>query len=149
MALSEETISTLTIAISQIYESGLTELVLKRLDSFGYTPSEDDVFCIAFSVQKVENSIKNDCNVTELPEKLTNIAVDMVCGEVLGSLYRTGKLSLDGMNLDGAIASVSLGDTTVSFDNTTTNSEGKFTTLLQLLSESGRGEFACYRTLKW
>ena len=147
MALTDETISTLTESATKVYESGLTELVLKRLDSFGYEPSEEDVFCIGFSMQKVENSIKNDCNIEEVPEGLKNTAVDMVCGEVRGLLYRTGKLSLDSLDLDGAIASVSAGDTSVSFDNTTSD-DGKFTTLLQLLS-AGRGDFACYRKIRW
>lgn len=148
MALTDETISTLTEAITNVYVSSLTELVLKRLDSLGYTPSEDDAFCIGFSVQLVENSIKNDCNVTEVPEGLSNIAVDMVCGEVLGTLYRAGKLSLDNLDLDGAIASVKVGDASVSFSNSTSD-DGKFTTLLALLQNGGRGEFACYRSLRW
>ena len=148
MALSEETISTLTEAITNVYVSSLTESVLKRLDSFGYTPSEEDAFCIGFSVQLVENSIKNDCNVTEIPEGLTNTAVNMVCGEVLGSMYRAGKLSLDNLDLDGAIASVKAGDISVSFNNSTSD-DGKFTTLLALLQNSGRGDFACYRSLRW
>ena len=148
MALNEETISTLTETIAKIYESSLTDSVLKRLDSFGYTPTEADAFCIGFSVQKVENSIKNDCGVAEVPEGLINIAVDMACGEVLGTLYLTGRLSIDSIDLGGAIASVSAGDTSVSFDNSTSD-EGKFNTLLQLLKDGGRGEFACYRTIKW
>lgn len=148
MALTDETISTLTESITKVYESDLTELVLKRLDSFGYVTTMSDAFCIGFGVQKVENSIKNDCNVTEVPEGLRNIAVDMVCGEVLDVLYRSGKLSLDELDLDGAVASVSAGDTSVSFDNTTSD-VGKFTTLLQSLQNNGRGDFACYRMLKW
>lgn len=148
MALSDESISTLTEAIDNIYESSLTETILKRLDSFGCDITMNDIFCIAFSVQKVENSIKNDCNVTDVPEGLTNTAVDMVCGEVLDVLYRTGALSLDNIDLDGVIASVSAGDTSVSFDNSTSD-DGKFTILVQLLKNSGRGEFACYRSIKW
>lgn len=148
MALTDETISALTEAITKVYKSNLTELVLKRLDSFGYEPTEADTFCIGFSVQKIENSIKNDCNVVEVPEGLTNIAVDMVCGEVLDTLYRTGKLSLDNLDLDGAIASVSAGDTSVSFDNNTSD-DGKFTTFLQLLQNNGRGDFECYRKIRW
>lgn len=148
MALTDETISTLTEAIGKIIESSLTESVLKRLDSFGYTLSEADVYAIAFCVQKVEDSVKNDCNVSEIPEGLMNIAVDMVCGEMLGTLYRTGKLSLDALDLDGAIASVSAGDTSVSFDSAMSD-DGKFTTLVQSLQGAGRGEFACYRKIKW
>ena len=109
MALTDETISTLTEAIGKIIESGLTEPVLKRLDSFGYEVSESDAFIVSFCVQKVENSIKNDCNVSEVPEGLMNIAVDRVCGEVLESLYYTGKLDVGSIALDGALASVTLG----------------------------------------
>lgn len=149
MALTDETISTLTEAIAKVYESDLTVLVLKRLDSFGYEAKEDDAFIIGYSVQKVENNIKNDCNITEIPEGLTNTAVDMACGEILDTLYRTGKLDVGSIALDGAIASVTLGDATVSFDNTATDNSGTFTALINTLKESGRGEFACYRTVKW
>ena len=146
MALDNETISTLVENIANIYESNLTVLVLKRLDSFGYEAKEEDIFVIGFSVQKVENNIKNDCNITEIPEGLANTAVDMACGEILDTLYRTGKLDVESIALDGAIASVSLGDATVSFDN---NNSGTFTALINTLKGSGRGEFACYRQIKW
>ena len=149
MALTDETISTLVEVITKIYESSLTELVLKRLDSFGYEAKEEDTFIIGYSVQKVENNIKNDCNVADIPEGLTNNAVDMACGEILDTLYRTGKLDVGGIALDGAIASVSLGDATVSFDNTASYNSGTFTALISALKDSGRGDFACYRTIKW
>ena len=149
MALTEESIVTLTEAIIKIYESNLTELVLLRLDSFGYEVKEEDAFVIGYSVQKVENNIKNDCNITDIPEGLTNIAVDMACGEILDTLYRTGKLDVGSIALDGAIASVTLGDATVSFDNTTSDNSGTFTALISALKDSGKGELACYRTIKW
>ena len=149
MALNNETISTLIESITNVYESDLTELVLLRLDSYGYEATESDAFVIAFSVQKVENNIKNDCNITEIPEGLVNTAVDMACGEILDTLYRTGKLNVGSIALDGAIASVSLGDATVSFDNTATDNSTTFTALINNLKESGRGDFACYRTVKW
>ena len=148
MALTDESISTLTEAINNIIESNLTELVLKRLDSFGYEPNENDVLLISFSVQRVENSIKSDCNVAEVPEGLINIAVDMVCGEILSVKYRTGQLELSSLDLDGAIASVNVGGASVSFDNNTSD-DSKLNKLLSLLANSGRGEFTCYRRIKW
>lgn len=148
MALANETISTLAEAMTQIYDSNLIELVLLRLESFGCVIAESDGFCICFSVQKVENSIKNICGVAEVPKELTNIAVDMVCGEVLGTIYSTGRLSIESLDLDGAIASVSAGDTSVSFDNAATDA-GKFRALLQMLQHGGRGELSCYRRLRW
>ena len=148
MALADETISILSESISKIIESSLTESVLKRLDSFGCIPTENDAFTIGFSMQKVENSIKNDCNVSEIPEGLVNIAVDMVCGEVLSVKYRTGSLELSSLDLDGAIASVTVGGASVSFVNNTSDA-GKFDVLISLLANNGRGEFACYRSIKW
>lgn len=148
MALTDESISMLLDAITNVYESSLTESVLKRLDSFGYEPTENDVFCIVFSIQTVENRIKNQCNVTKVPEGLMNIAVDMVCGEVLSVYYKTGSLHLESLDLDGALASVNVGGASVSFDNNTSD-DAKFTTLIQFLSNAGRGEFACYRSIKW
>ena len=148
MVLTDETISILTESISKIIESSLTESVLKRLDSLGYEATENDAFVIGFGMQKVENSIKNDCNVSEIPEGLTNIAVDMVCGEVLSVKYRAGQLELSSLDLDSDIASVTVGGASVSFDNNVSN-VGKFNALISLLTESGRGEFACYRKIKW
>ena len=147
MTLSDEVISTLTAEITKIYESNLTESVLKRLDSFGYTSTQDDVFVIGFSVQKVENSIKNECNISNIPEGLICAAVDMVCGEILRVKYSTGKLTLDDLDLDGVIASVSAGDTSVSFDKTTSD-DVKFNALLQMLTDR-KGDLVCYRRIRW
>ncbi|MCM1227329.1 MAG: hypothetical protein NC320_07895 [Clostridium sp.] len=59
------------------------ETVKERLKSFGYEPTEEDEFALAFAVQKVENTIKNDCSTTIVPDGLVNIAVDMAAGEFL------------------------------------------------------------------
>lgn len=148
MALTEENISTLTVAINIIIESSLTESVLKRLDSFGYEIKTDDSFLIGFSIEKVEQTIENECNVTEVPERLINIAVDMVCGEVLSCKHRVGQLELSMLDLDGALESVKVGNATVSFDNNTSD-EIKLNTLISMLSNAGRGQFACYRKINW
>lgn len=148
MALTEENISNLTVTINSIIESGLAESVLKRLDSFCCEIKTSDTFLIAFSIEKVEQTIKNECNVTEIPEGLSNVAIDMVCGEVLSCKHRVGQLELSELNLDGALESVKVGNATVSFDNNTSD-EIKFNTLISVLSNAGRGQFACYRKIKW
>lgn len=148
MALTGENISTLTVAINSIIESSLTESVLKRLDSFGYEIKTDDTFLIAFSIETVGQTIKNECNVTEIPEGLINIAVDMICGEILSCKHRAGQLELSTLDLDGALESVKVGNATVSFDNNTSD-EIKLNTLISMLSNAGRGQFACYRQIKW
>ena len=124
------------------------EAVLKRLVSFGYTPKEDDVWVLSFAMQKVENHIKNSCNTTSVPDGLFHVAVDMVCGEFLYSKKQTNQLEIADLDLSGAIASISEGDTSVSFDSDSTD-EQKFNTLLNFLMTNGEGDFVCYRKLKW
>ena len=58
----------------------MQEQVKERLQAFGYEWQEGDEITLDFSVQKVENTIKNDCNVPAVPDGLMNIAVDMAVG---------------------------------------------------------------------
>lgn len=150
--MNEEIIRALIDAINAYMTSGLPdtfyELVFRRLETFGYTATEADAFGVAFSVQKVELNIRNDCNITKIPEALFPTLCDMACGDFLAVKYQTGKLNLSGLDLDGAIASISEGDTSISFDKSTTD-EGKFAALIYALSDSGRGNLECYRRIKW
>ena len=124
------------------------EAVLTRLAAFGYFPNENDAWAICFAVQKVENHIKNSCNVTSIPEGLFHIAVDKVCGEFLFTQKQTGKLNLDKLDLTGAIKAISEGDTTVQFVES--ESDGmKINALVNFLINHGEGELVCFRKIKW
>ena len=59
------------------------ETVKERLKSFGYEAKEEDASALAFCVEKVHNTIKNDINCQDVPEGLEYIAVDMAAGEFL------------------------------------------------------------------
>ena len=150
--MNEEIIRTLIDTINAYMTSSLPdavfEMVFRRLETFGYEVAEADAFGIAFSVQKSELNIKNDCNVAEVPKELYTTLCDMACADFLAVKYQTGKLVLTDINLDGAIASVSAGDTSISFDNGTSD-ESKFSALVSTLSASGRGNLECYRQIKW
>ena len=122
--------------------------VLRRLVSLGYKVEENDDWFISYAIQSVENHIKNSCNVTIIPDGLFNIAVDRVCGEFLFSKKQTGKLSIDGLDFDGAIASIAEGDTSVSFVAGASDEE-KFNQLTSYLMTKGEGDFVCYRRLSW
>jgi len=122
--------------------------VIERLESFGYTIKETDNYIIAFSAQKVENTIKNECNVTVIPDGLINIAIDMICGEVLFTKKQTGQL--EGFSLETSLKSVQAGDTTVSFAvEGSMTPEQRLNNLISYLLSNGRGEFVCYRKIKW
>ena len=46
----------------------MLDLVKERLQSFGYEIQDGDEILLNFSIQKVENTIKNDCNVFSVPD---------------------------------------------------------------------------------
>lgn len=133
-------------------QSSLTEeffnAVLQRLTSLGYSLKENDDWVLCFTMQKVENHIKNSCNTPSVPDELFHTAVDMVCGEFLSCKKQTGQLEIETLDLDGSIASISEGDTSVTFAIGSTD-EDKFNQLLNYLLTNGKGDFVCYRKLKW
>lgn len=122
------------------------DLVLKRFETLGYECAEGDEFLTAFSIQKIENTIKNECNVTEIPDGLKYIAVDMICGEILLNKKQTNSLG-DNFSIDSALKSIKLGDTTVQLDDE--SDESKLNVLINHLINYGTDEFICYRKLKW
>lgn len=124
------------------------EAVLKRLEGFGCSADEDNVWMIAFCIQKVSQHIKNSCNTPTVPDGLFYIAVDRVCGEFLFALKQTGNLSLENLDLDAAITQIHEGDTTIQFANGSSDEE-KFTFFVNYLMTEGAGDFVCYRKLKW
>ena len=123
--------------------------VLNRLENLGYTLKATDDWMISFSVQKVENTIKNECNVDSIPEGLSQVAVNMVCGEFLFSLKQSGKL--EGFDLDTAIKTVQTGDTSITFalDKSSMTPEQRLNNLISYLMGNGRSEFICYRKIRW
>lgn len=124
------------------------QTVLDRLRSFGYAPDDADAFAIGFSIQKVVQEIRNECNVSAVPEGLYPRAVDMACGEFLMFQHAAKKLQLENLDLTGAVSSISLGDTSVQFD-TKSSDEEKLMLFISHLMQEARDEFICYRKLKW
>ena len=93
-----------------------TEDVINRLVSFGFTPTENDAWMVAFSTKGTVNHVLNEINHTVVPDGLYEVVVDMICGEVLNAKFKSGQLELANIDLDGMIQSVTEGDTTVSFN---------------------------------
>lgn len=124
------------------------ETVLERLVSFGYNSKEGDAWVICFSMQKIENHIKNYCNIASVPDGLFNIAVDMVCGDFLLTQKNTGNLELTDLDLDGAISSIKEGDTQVNFGSGSSD-EDKLIDLINYLLNNRSGELLCYRKIRW
>ena len=126
----------------------MVEAVVNRLVFFGCTPVDADAWMIAFELQKTVNHVLNETNQTTIPEKLFEVVVDMVCGEVLNSKYMSGQLDLTALDLDGVIQSVKEGDTTVSF-STDGSDEAKLKSLLSWLINGKGSDLLCYRKMRW
>lgn len=120
----------------------MNEKIAQRLKSFGYIVTTEDTWVIDFLIQKVENYIKNECNVDTVPEGLIETQIDMVCGEFL--LMKKQTNSLGDMDVSEAIKTIAEGDTTITFQSGMT-----IDSFITYLMEKGKGDFSCYRKLKW
>ena len=122
----------------------------ERLKSFGYEWKEGDDLALSFSIQKVENSIKNDCNIPSIPDGLMPIAVDMAIGEFLMAKKTFSPDSI-GIDLDMAVKQIQTGDTNTIFatGEGSLTAEQRLNDFLNYLLTYGKGEFSCYRRIRW
>jgi len=129
----------------------MLETVKERLKSFGYELQEGDEFALTFSVNKVENTIKNDCNTLSIPDGLMNIAVDMAVGEFLTAKKTFSPDSIAGLDLDFAVKQIQTGDTNTVFaiGEGSSTPEQRLNAFLNYLLTYGRNQFSCYRTIRW
>lgn len=129
----------------------MLEKVKERLQSFGYTLKDGDEVILNFSIQKVENTIKNDCNVSSIPDGLVNIAVDMAIGEFLTAKKTFSPNDIAGLDLDFAVKQIQTGDTNTVFatGEGSLTPEQRLSAFISYLLTYGRDEFSCYRKIRW
>ena len=129
----------------------MLERIKERLRSIGYAVKDSDDITINFAMQKVENTIKNDCNISAIPDGLMHIAIDMVVGEFLMSKKTFAPNELLNLNLDSAIKQIQEGDTNISFavvEGSKTD-EQRLDSFIDYLLNYGRDEFITYRRFRW
>ena len=129
----------------------MVEQARERLESFGYLLNDGDEVILAFSLQKVENTIKNDCNVSSVPKGLVSIAIDMAVGEFLTAKKAFTPDDIAGLDLDYAVKQIQVGDTNTVFATGEGNltPEQRLNSFLSYLLTYGWDEFSCYRKLRW
>lgn len=129
----------------------MLERIKERLQSIGYAVKDSDDIAINFAMQKVENTIKNDCNISAIPDGLINIAIDMVVGEFLMSKKTFAPNDLLNFNLDSAIKQIQEGDTNISFavGEGSKTDEQRLDSFIDYLLNYGRDEFITYRRFRW
>lgn len=124
----------------------------ERLGSLGYTVTEADAFALGFVSDKVEKKVIDDCGIYDpieqklkIPDELHEVTVDMAAGEFLMTKKNIGQL--EGFDVDGAIKTISEGDTSVTYQGQT--AEQKFDTLVGFLMASGQSRLIDHRKIKW
>lgn len=129
----------------------MLDKVKERIESFGYILKDGDDAVLVFSIQKVENTIKNDCNVSFIPDGLVNIAVDMVIGEFLTAKKTFSPDDIAGLDLDFAVKQIQEGDTNTVFaiGEASLTPEQRLNSFLNYLLTHGRDKFSCYRRIRW
>lgn len=129
----------------------MLERIKERLQSIGYAVKDSDDIAINFAMQKVENTIKNDCNISAIPDGLMHIAIDMVVGEFLMSKKTFAPDDLLNFNLDSAIKQIQEGDTNISFavGEGSKTDEQRLDNFIDYLLNYGRDEFITYRRFRW
>jgi hypothetical protein len=129
----------------------MLERIKERLQSLGYTVKDSDDIAINFAMQKVENTIKNDCNISAIPDGLMNIAINMVVGEFLMSKKTFAPSDLLNFNLDSAIKQIQEGDTNISFavGEGSKTDEQRLDSFIDYFLNCGRDEFITYRRFRW
>lgn len=129
----------------------MLERIKERLQSLGYTVKDSDDIAINFAMQKVENTIKNDCNISAIPDGLIHIAIDMVVGEFLMSKKTFAPNDLLNFNLDSAVKQIQEGDTNISFavGEGSKTDEQRLDSFIDYLLNYGRDEFITYRRFRW
>ncbi len=127
------------------------DTVKKRLQSLGYEAKAEDGFALAFCVDKVRSTIKNEINWRDVPEGLEHVAVDMAVGEFLQAKRTFAPADLTGLDLDCAVKQIQTGDTNTVFavGEGSQTPEQRLAAFIAYLMSYGRAEFSAFRRLRW
>lgn len=123
----------------------------ERLAALGYELQPADEALLGFALDKAVSSIKNDCNVAEVPEGLQRVAVEWAAGEFLQAKKAFAPDDLSKIDLEAAVKQIQAGDTNVVFaaGEGSQTPEQRLNQLINYLLSYGRAELACYRRLRW
>ena len=109
--------------------------------SVSYEVRESELPLLTYLYDGVEQHIKNDCNVAEIPEGLRAVLDELTAGKFL-ALQKGVILGTEGTEV---VKSIREGDTTVELGGTST--EQRYDALVRVLTRER--DFACYRKFRW
>ena len=125
--------------------------VMERLEGIGYEARAGDDSALAFCIEKVRNTIRNEVNTEDMPEGLEHIAADMAAGEFLLAKKTFSPGDLSSIDLSAAVKQIQTGDTNTVFGTgeSTLTPEQRLDYFIQHLLTCGQGQFAAFRRIKW
>ncbi len=126
----------------------MEDLVIRRLEYFGYKVSHNDLYIIRFLTEKVGNLIKIDCNISDIPGSLKLSLVDNVVGRFLLEKKTIDPKSLEFIDLETPIKQIQEGDTNITFTDAAKTPEQILDELINHLI-SKEIDFSCYRKIRW
>lgn len=119
--------------------------------NFTYNEEKDD-WLLNFCIEKVDRTIKNECNINSIPDGLKAVAVQRVVGEFLFAKKSSGQTEgFENIDFDVAIKSIQEGDTNITFalGEGSSTPEQMLSSFISILLTSGNNQFVTYRQLKW
>ena len=129
----------------------MTELVKGRLEGLGYTTSDDDNALLDICIRRVEDCIRNLCNIPEsheIPKELSSIVIDRVCGEFLFAKRSAEQLKLGELDFSADVKQIVEGDVSVSFFENSSDGE-RTDRLIDRLMSCGEKELVRFRRIRW
>ena len=114
--------------------------------NFTYNEEKDD-WLLNFCIEKVDRTIKNECNINSIPDGLK-----AVVGEFLFAKKSSGQTEgFENIDFDVAIKSIQEGDTNITFalGEGSSTPEQMLSSFISILLTSGNNQFVTYRQLKW
>ena len=118
-----------------------------RLQTLGYNIDEGDNAALVYVINGTEQYIKNYCNISEIPDELYYVAVDMAAGTMLKTKFSTGADTCKDIDfISDGIKSITEGDVSVTYSD----SGGSFNRYEKLIDSllSRKSELIKYRKLR-
>ncbi|MBQ8972815.1 MAG: hypothetical protein IJ074_07040 [Clostridia bacterium] len=121
------------------------------LKAMGYVKQPEDDWLFGFCVQKVDEQIKNACNVPRIPHGLNKTAISLMAAEFLLTKLSSGQTSgLESLNFETVVKQLQEGDTNIVYAVDANSSDSaQMALFLNGLKTAAQAQFVSYRRVKW
>lgn len=123
--------------------------VLEFLKEIGYETTSADTNLVESLLGTVAGTIKNQCNISEIPTDLDEVLIMRTCGAFLRLKSATSDLTTV-FNVRAAYKKITEGDVTVEMSIPDTASPQKMLSdYIKSLEEYGKRDIAAFRKVRW